>query len=46
MVVTVEPGIYVPDVGGCRIEDDMLIHEGGSEKLTNAPKELINLPVT
>jgi len=43
MVVTVEPGIYVPDVGGCRIEDDLLITDSGNERLTFAAKELIQL---
>ncbi|WP_077621603.1 M24 family metallopeptidase [Sediminibacillus massiliensis] len=43
MVVTVEPGIYVPDTGGCRIEDDTLVTEQGNESLTFAPKELITL---
>ncbi|ASK63223.1 Xaa-Pro dipeptidase [Virgibacillus phasianinus] len=43
MVVTVEPGIYVPNVGGCRIEDDILVTESGYERLTNATKELIQL---
>ncbi|UOQ47474.1 Xaa-Pro peptidase family protein [Gracilibacillus caseinilyticus] len=46
MIVTVEPGIYIPNVGGCRIEDDILIQEDGNERLTNAPKELIQLPVS
>ncbi|MGM8214090.1 M24 family metallopeptidase [Bacillaceae bacterium W0354] len=43
MVVTIEPGIYVPDVGGCRIEDDIVITEDGNETLTFSPKELITL---
>ena len=43
MVVTVEPGIYVPEVGGCRIEDDIVITATGNERLTNAPKEFTQL---
>lgn len=43
MVVTVEPGIYIPNVGGCRIEDDIVITETGNERLTNATKEFIQL---
>ncbi|MEN1970560.1 Xaa-Pro peptidase family protein [Lentibacillus sp. N15] len=43
MVVTVEPGIYVPNVGGCRIEDDLVVTESGNERLTHANKDLIQL---
>ncbi|GGH86696.1 Xaa-Pro dipeptidase [Pullulanibacillus pueri] len=40
MVFTIEPGIYVPDIGGVRIEDDVYIGENGPECLTKYPKEL------
>lgn len=43
MVVTVEPGIYIPNVGGCRIEDDIVITESGNERLTHSTKALIQL---
>ncbi|SFJ21796.1 Xaa-Pro aminopeptidase [Halobacillus dabanensis] len=43
MVVTVEPGIYVPEVGGCRIEDDTIVTKTGNERLSKSTKELITL---
>ncbi|MCD6467757.1 MAG: aminopeptidase P family protein [Thermoplasmata archaeon] len=39
MTFTVEPGIYLPDVGGIRIEDDLLMGEGGVRVLTTASKD-------
>lgn len=42
-VMTVEPGIYLPDLGGIRIEDDVLITAEGPQVLTTAPKNLIIL---
>lgn len=40
-VITVEPGIYIPEIGGVRIEDDILITHGGVEVLTKAPTDLV-----
>lgn len=40
-VVTVEPGIYFPDWGGVRIEDVVLVQEGGCRVLTQAAKRMV-----
>lgn len=43
MVVTVEPGVYLPGIGGVRIEDDIVITATGNERLTHSTKDLIIL---
>ncbi|MEA1935298.1 MAG: Xaa-Pro peptidase family protein [Thermodesulfobacteriota bacterium] len=40
MVVTIEPGVYIPDQWGVRIEDMILVEEDGCEVLTKMPKDL------
>lgn len=42
-VITIEPGIYIPNWGGVRIEDQILITKDGNESLTNSSRELIEL---
>lgn len=39
-VLTIEPGIYIPEFCGVRIEDDIVIEKGGCRVLTSSPKEL------
>ena len=43
MVFTIEPGIYIPDFGGVRIEDVIVLEKSGPRLLTNSPKEIFEL---
>jgi len=43
MVITIEPGVYIPNWGGVRIEDDILITQRGCQNLTKSEKGLIEL---
>jgi Xaa-Pro aminopeptidase len=42
-VVTIEPGVYVPGIGGIRIEDDIVVHENRTEVLTRVPRDFIEI---
>ncbi len=41
VIMTIEPGIYIPNWGGVRLEDVVLVNEDGVEVLTTAPKEAV-----
>ena len=43
MTFTIEPGIYIPDLGGIRIEDDIYLDDEKVISLTSLPRELIFL---
>ena len=43
MIITIEPGIYLPGKFGVRIEDNLVVKKNGFENLTKSPKELIIL---
>ena len=43
MVITIEPGIYIPNWGGVRIEDDVLVTSKGFEVLTHSDRNLLEL---
>ena len=40
-VVTVEPGLYYPKIGGVRLEDLVVVKENGSENLTHFERQLV-----
>jgi Xaa-Pro aminopeptidase len=43
MVITIEPGIYIPNVGGIRMEDMVLVTDNGGEVLTHLRKDLLQI---
>jgi Xaa-Pro aminopeptidase len=43
MVITIEPGIYIPGKGGIRIEDMVVVTPSGCEVLTPVKKELVEV---
>ena len=45
MTFTVEPGIYLPNRFGVRVEDDVVVTPEGGQSLTSLPRELITLPL-
>jgi len=45
MVISIEPGIYVPDIGGFRHSDTVLVTNSGVEYLTKYPKDIESLTV-
>ena len=42
-VITLEPGVYLPDVGGVRIEDDFVITQEKARNLTPVSRELFSV---
>jgi len=41
MVLTIEPGIYIPNFGGVRIEDTLIVKKGKSEIITPFTKDVL-----
>jgi Xaa-Pro aminopeptidase len=46
MVMTIEPGVYLPGWGGVRIEDDVLVTPAGCERLTTLPRDFASAEVS
>ena len=44
MVISLEPGIYLPEIGGMRVEENYLVTARGLERLSQAPRELLACP--
>ncbi len=45
MVITIEPGVYLPETGGVRIEDMLAVTKDGAQLLTHTPRALVEVPV-
>ncbi len=45
MIITIEPGVYLPEFGGVRIEDLVLVTEDGYEVLSHSDKALVEIPI-
>ena len=43
MVITDEPGVYDPEIGGVRIEDDLIVKKNGSERITTSTREYMEI---
>ncbi len=41
--MTLQPSIYIPGLGGIRVEDDVYLSENGLKRLTQFPRELMEL---
>ena len=46
MVISIEPGIYMPDIGGIRHSDTVLVTKDGAESLTKYPTDLESLMIS